>query len=96
MKRKVVDISKKMTPNETLKRIVNRVIHNNCNLMVITSGLEYDAETNNWNFEVQGYDRTDLTTWHIFSGFVGCLGQIVITKKDGVYLELDEFEEVIF
>lgn len=95
MKRQVVDISKKMTPNETLKRLVNRVIHNNCNLMVITSALKYCADTDMWDFEVYGYDRTDLETWHTISGYIGCLGQMVITEMDGVHYAIDDFVEVL-
>lgn len=94
MERKVLDVRKKATPNETIKRMVSRVIKDYYNIMPITAAVKYDAHCDFWNFEVYGYEMGG-NNWHIIGGFIGCLGQITVTSIDGAALELDEYEEVL-
>ena len=94
MERKVLDVSKKATPNEMIKRMVSRVIKAHYNIMPITAAVKYDANCDFWNFEVYGYSIGGHD-WHLYGGFIGCLGQVTITNIDGMRLEIDEFEEVL-
>ena len=94
MERKVLDVGKKATPNETIKRIVSRVIKAHYGIMPITAAVKYDANCDFWNFEIYGCNKNGHD-WHLYGGFVGGLGQIKVTSIDGRRLVLDEFEEVL-
>ena len=94
MERKVLDARKKARPNETIKRMVSRVIKAYYDIMPITAAVKYDVNCGMWNFEIFGYEMGG-NNWHIIGGFIGCLGQITVTSIDGRRLELDEFVEVL-
>ena len=94
MERKIVNRAKKMTPKETVKRIICRVIHNYYGLEEISAAVEYDSDINMWNFEIYGFEKWG-TNWLLISGYVGSLGQIVVTGKDGKLLKINECEEVL-
>lgn len=94
MERKVLDVSKKATPNETIKRMVCRLIYDRYDIMPITAAVKYDGNCDFWNFEVHGYAMNGHD-WHLYGGYIGSLGQVAITSIDGRRLELDEFEEVL-
>ena len=87
MKSTRVKLARKLTANEAIKRmIVYRLVkHYNVNFHSI--GIEYVELHDMWNFSAESAAIS-------VKGYVGCLGQIIETNKNGRQLDIKEFEEI--
>ena len=93
MNTKPIDLSKRYTEHELVRRLIKNQLEK-IHFCISELGLEHCDVTNFWEFEAYGWDTY---TGHVIAyyGFIGTLGQIVITRdsRRGFY-EKEEFIEL--
>ena len=87
-----LNITKDMTPSEGMKRMITRAVEKHYGVGAYRMGMKHDKYTDMYDFIV--FAVKDGSKFCEFRGYVGCLGQVVITWKDGRHLDIKEFEEV--
>lgn len=80
---KLVHISRPLTANEAIKRIIVHKLQASYNLHFYSAAIQRDASVDMWFFIAEAAHIT-------VKGYVGCLGQIVVTWEDGKRLDYDK------
>lgn len=88
-----LSITKEMTPSEGMKRMIVRAVEKHYGVTAYRAGTKHDKYTDMYDFIV--FAVKDRCTFCEFRGYVGCLGQVVITWKDGKDLDIKEFEDIL-
>ena len=80
-----IHISRPLTANEVIKRIIVHKLGTAYNSQFYTAAIERDNHVDMWRFMAE-------SSYITVKGYVGCLGQIMVTWENGK--ELDSSKEV--
>lgn len=94
-KTEVLDMRKDATPKEVIKRLVARNLNAYYDVHILEAGIEYDVIADIWYFDMSGVEKSGKYNRHEYQGYVGCLGQIVVTGIDGESFDIKHFQEVL-
>lgn len=87
MKSTIVKHTRKLTAREAIKRMIVYRLGKHYNTNFYSAGVEYDESIDMCNFVAESFNIS-------VKGYVGCLGQIIVTNKNGKQLDIKEFEEI--
>ena len=94
MKTKPLDLTKKNTEHELIRRIVSNQLESKFHYHVSEIGIEYCESTRLWNFEVYGWDSYTGKV-RAYYGYIGTLGQIVISgDSTKIRYDIEEYIEL--
>lgn len=94
-KTEVLDMRKNATATEVIKRLVARNLNAYYDVHILVAGIEYDRIADIWYFSMSGTEKSGNYNHHEYQGYVGCLGQIVVTGIDGETFDIRHFQEVL-
>lgn len=94
-KTEVLDMRKSATATEVIKRLVARNLNVFYDVHILEAGIERDEIADIWHFEMSGMEKSGSYNKHTYNGYVGCLGQIVVTGIDGETFDIRHFQEVL-